>query len=146
ERTAELMKRYRSAIERGEHEGPPGIDPLIMPTRTFRDRLSFEIGNAELELIHTDIHSDDAAVVWWPERRLLLCGDTMEDTVTFVDDPGSLETHLENLDRLAELGPGRILPNHGDPEVIAGGGYASELIDATQDYVRALLHCRDDPE
>ena len=32
-----------------------------------------------------DIHSDDATVLWLPEQRLLLAGDTMEDTVTYVD-------------------------------------------------------------
>jgi cyclase len=144
ERTAEMMARLRSAIERGEQEGPPGIEPLIMPTRTFRDRLGLEIGAVHLELIHTDIHSDDAALVWWPERRLLLAGDTMEDTITFVDDPGSLDVHVANLDRLAELGPERILPNHGDPEVIAAGGYPADLIAATQDYIRALKRCRDE--
>ena len=58
-------------------------------------------------------------MVWLPEQRLLLCGDTMEDTITYVDEPESLEVHLANLDRLWRLGPDRILPNHGDPAVIA---------------------------
>ena len=43
----------------------------------------------------------------------------MEDTVTYVDEPEQFETHLADLDRLWELDPDRILPNHGDPEVIA---------------------------
>ena len=43
-----------------------------------------------------------------------------------------------DLDRLWALDPAFILPNHGDPEVIAGGGYSSTLIRATQDYIRAL--------
>jgi glyoxylase-like metal-dependent hydrolase (beta-lactamase superfamily II) len=138
ERTAELLTRHRSAIERGEHEGPPGIDPLILPTRVFAGRLALSVGGIELELIHTDIHSDDAVVLWLPKPRLLLCGDTMEDTVTYVDEPASLDTHLANLDRLRALGADRILPNHGDPDVIAGGGYRPGLIDATERYIRAL--------
>jgi cyclase len=145
ERTAELLARHREAIERGEHEGPPGIDPLILPTRVFSDRLRLAVGRTEIELIHTDIHSDDATVLWLPERRLLLCGDTMEDTITYVDDPRSFGVHLANLARLRELGPDRILPNHGDPDVIAAGGYSEGLIAATEQYIRALQRAVTEP-
>ena len=41
---------------------------------------------------------------------------------------------------------GRILPNHGDPDIIARGGYTPDLIAATSAYVRRLLACRDDPD
>ena len=99
------------------------IDPVVTPTRTFGDRLSLTIGSREAELIHVNIHSDDAAVLWLPDERILLAGDTLEDTVTYVDEPESLETHLAELDRLAALGPEQILPAHGDPNVIANGGY-----------------------
>jgi glyoxylase-like metal-dependent hydrolase (beta-lactamase superfamily II) len=139
ERTAEQLTEKRVAIEQGTLSGPPGIDPLVLPTRVFSDRMRLQVGAIEVELIHTDIHSDDAAVAWLPDQRLLLCGDTMEDTVTFVSDPEKLETHLANLDELRALGPARILPNHGDPDVIASGGYPPELIDATQEYLAALL-------
>ena len=144
-RTAELLAGHRSAIERGEHEGPPGIDPLMLPTRTFRDRLTLTVGGTRVELIQMNIHSDDGVVLWLPERRLLLCGDTMEDTVTYVAEPAGLDDHLADLARLRELGPDRILPNHGDPDVIAGGGYPIELIAATEDYVRVLQRCRTEP-
>jgi glyoxylase-like metal-dependent hydrolase (beta-lactamase superfamily II) len=146
ERTSELLARFKPAIERGEHEGPPPIDPLVLPTSVFSDRRPLSIGSVRLELIHTDIHSDDATLVWLPERRLLLCGDTMEDTVTYVDEPGELDTHLANLRRLRRLAPERLLPNHGDPQVIAGGGYSSDLIDATVGYIERLERCRAEPE
>ena len=53
--------------------------------------------------------------------------------------------HLADLDRLWDLDPDRILPNHGDPDIIAAGGYAKGLIRATQDYIRVLQRCRDEP-
>ena len=146
ERTNELLTRFKPAIEAGEQEGPPGIDPLVLPSRVFRDRLQLTVGRTRVELIHTDIHSDDAAVAWLPEQRLLLCGDTMEDTITYIDEPESLEVHLENLDGLRQLGPDRILPNHGDPSVIARGGYSQDLIAATEHYIRALRRCQRDPD
>jgi cyclase len=144
-RTAELLARHRTAIESGEHGGPPAISPLRLPTRVFDDRLRLAVGELEVELIHTNIHSDDATMVWLPERRLLLCGDTMEDTVTYVDEPQHFTEHLANLDDLRRLVPRRILPNHGDPAVIASGGYESGLIDATCDYIKTLQRCRTEP-
>ena len=139
ERTAEVLGELRAAIESGSLEGPPAIDPLVLPTSTFRKRRSLKIGELRLELLQTEIHSDDAVVMWWPNERLLLCGDTMEDTVTYVDEPERLRVHRQNLEPLRELGPARILPNHGDPGVIAGGGYSDGLIDATQQYIDLLL-------
>jgi glyoxylase-like metal-dependent hydrolase (beta-lactamase superfamily II) len=145
QRTAELLARFKTAIEDGSHEGPPAIRPLILPTSVFADRLALAVGDTRLDLIHTNIHSDDATLIWLPERRLLLCGDTMEDTVTYVDEPRSFGEHLANLDRLRQLGPDRILPNHGDPDVIADGGYSADLISATEQYIHALQRCRADP-
>ena len=138
ERTAEHLRDNQGAIEAGTLEGPPGIDPLVLPTSVFTDRRELAVGDLRLELIHTHIHSDDAALVWLPDRRLLLCGDTLEDTVTYVDEPEHFDTHLANLERLRELGAERILPNHGDPDVIAGGGYEPGFITATERYIEAL--------
>jgi cyclase len=87
----------------------------------------------------------EPTVVWWPQRRLLLCGDTREDTITYVDEPQSFTEHLANLAGLRKLAPDRILPNHGDPDVIAAGGYPKGLIDATEQYIRALQRCRAEP-
>ena len=38
--------------------------------------------------------------MWMPEQRLLLAGDTMEDTVTYVAEPDGLDAHLVDLERL----------------------------------------------
>jgi cyclase len=142
ERTAAHLAAKREAIEAGELEGPPAIAPLVLPTRTFSDRTRLEIGIREealaVELLELNIHSDDAVVLWLPQRRLLLCGDTMEDTVTFVDEPENFDAHLRDLGRLRELDPERILPNHGDPGAIAAGGYGPGLIAATESYIGFL--------
>jgi glyoxylase-like metal-dependent hydrolase (beta-lactamase superfamily II) len=145
-RTAEALTEHQSAIEAGTQAGPPGIDPLILPTLTFDDRLRLDIGRFHLELIHVDIHSNDAAVVWMAQQGVLLAGDTLEDTVTFVAEADGLDRHLVDLERLWALAPDRILPNHGDPDVIAGGGYPRDFIHATQDYIRVLQRCRDEAQ
>jgi cyclase len=70
----------------------------------------------------------------------------MEDTVTYVDEPDQFDAHLRDLERLAELSPDRILPAHGDPEQIAGGGYPAGFNDATQAYIGILQRMVSEPE
>ena len=145
-RTAEHLSQARRAIEAGELEGPPAIDPLILPSRTLDDELELDLGGTAVRLFTTEIHSDDATLLWLPGQRILLCGDTMEDTVTYVDEPERLGVHGDNLNGLRALEPLRILPNHGDPDVISAGGYAPALIDDTVSYIDGLQRCRTDTE
>jgi cyclase len=145
-RTGALLFEHREEIEAGSLEGPPGIAPLVLPTWTFEEPIQFELGSRRLELIPVDIHSEDAVVVWDPPARRLLAGDTVEDTVTYVDEPQGFPAHLRDLDLLQSLDPARILPNHGDPDVIAAGGYGPGLLRTTQDYIRFLQRCRSEPE
>jgi glyoxylase-like metal-dependent hydrolase (beta-lactamase superfamily II) len=145
-RTAELLREHREAIEAGKHEGPPAVCPLVLPTRTFEERIELRVGERALEAIHVDVHSDDAAVLWDPATRLLLAGDTVEDTVTYVEEPSHFDAHLRDLDRLLALDPEAVIPSHGDPDVISAGGYGPGLITATQDYIRLLQRMPAEPE
>lgn len=139
DKTAAHLANKRSAIEDASLEGLPAIAPLILPTVIFSDRHTLTIGDIEVHLIGCNIHSDDATVLWLPAQRLLLAGDTLEDTVTYVGEPEHLATHVKDLARLAALDPLHILPNHGDPEIIASGGYPASLIEATSAYVTKLI-------
>jgi cyclase len=145
-RTADYLKKHRNAIENGTSSGPPAIKPLIMPTQTFEERMQMKVGKTYVDLIEANIHSDDATVLWLGAERILLAGDTMEDTVTYVGEPENFDIHLKDLDRLWTLNPERILPNHGDPEIIALGGYEKTLIRANQQYIRMLKRCVGEPE
>lgn len=142
---AHLLRR-KPAIEAGTLEKLPAISPLIMPNRLFDGEMTLDLGGRRIDMIELDIHSDDATVVWLPESRILLAGDTLEDTVTYVAEPQHLGRHLLDLDRLAALDPAFILPNHGDPDIIAAGGYSKALIAATKDYVGALMRVAHEPD
>jgi len=145
-RTAAHLAERRVAIETGTYDGPPAIKPLILPTRVFSGHLEILFGDQTVTLIEANIHSDDATVLWLPERRILLAGDTVEDCVTYVGEPAHFATHLDDLDRLAALEPEFVLQDHGAPEILAGGGYAAEIIRATQRYVRWLAGLQASPE
>ncbi len=140
------LRDKKTAIENGTSDGPPSINPLVLPDRMFAGHMTLDVGRIRVELIEANIHSDDATVVWIQQSGILLAGDTMEDTVTYVGEPAAFDTHLKDLDRLAALDPDFILPNHGDPDIIAAGGYDKGLIKAQQQYIRMLKRCRTEPE
>jgi cyclase len=140
--TAELLETNRETIETAD----PPIRPLVMPNRLFEGSLTLRIGHTEVVLQQMDIHSQDGTVLLLPDRGLLFAGDTLEDPITYVAEPGRLAAHLRDLDRLAALPFARILPDHGDPEIIATGGYGAGLIAATRRYVARLMLCRTRPD
>ena len=134
-----------AAIVAGTSAGMPVIDPLILPTKVFSGRMVLWVGDLEVHLIEANIHSDDATVLWLPEDRILLAGDTVEDCVTYVGEPEHFATHLVDLDRLAALDPAFVLPNHGSAARIASGGYDARILPAMQGYVGWLMGLRHSP-
>jgi glyoxylase-like metal-dependent hydrolase (beta-lactamase superfamily II) len=145
-RTFQHLTRDKAAIEAGTLGGAPAIAPLILPTRVFDGVLDLQIGRRSVRLIEANIHSDDATVLWLADSGVLLAGDTVEDTVTYVGDPLNFGVHLTDIERLSALKPGFVLPNHGAPEVIAAGGYAASLLPSTAGYIRWLMRLHTEPQ
>ena len=142
--TADRMAAHKQAIEAGTHDGLPTINPLVMPTTTFEGRCHIHCGGLHVDLVQFDIHSADGTVLHLARENLLLAGDTLEDTVTYVAEAEGLARHLAELDRMWGLGIDRIFPNHGDPVTIENGGYRKNFIRATQQYIRMLTRMKTD--
>jgi glyoxylase-like metal-dependent hydrolase (beta-lactamase superfamily II) len=143
--TLDHLTANRAGIEDGSF-GAPAISPLILPTTVYENHLRLDVGRLNVHLRHANIHSDDETLLHIEDLSLLFAGDTLEDTVTYVAEPKALDTHLAELDRLWSWPISRILPNHGDPNILAAGGYEKTLIRATQQYVRTLKRCVSEPE
>lgn len=141
-KTAEKMLEM---VEELASEDPP-IAPVVMPTEVFDGTKTMSVGTIDVELRPLDIHSFDGLVLYLPQRGILLAGDTLEDTVTYVDEPTRLPTHLAELDRLSTWPVKSILPSHGDPDLIAKGGYGVSMIQAAHSYTSKLLRCCDSHE
>lgn len=123
----------------------PPINPVVMPTETFAGEMTLEVGDITMKLMQFDIHSADGTILLLPHLGVLLAGDTLEETVTYISEPNNTSRHIAELDRLATLDFVRILPNHGDEQVIASGGYPPSLVTATRDYLTRLLMRLDEP-
>lgn len=133
--TAARLERNRDRLENGD----PPIRPLVLPNRIFDDEMPLRVGRREAVLAHFDIHAADSVVLLLSDLGLLLAGDVVEDCATYIAEPERTEIHISELARLAKLPIARILPAHGAPEIIADGGYAPSLIDATARYLGRLI-------
>jgi cyclase len=144
-KTAGFMRKHKHAIETATHDGPPTINPLILPTDIFEGEMRMQIGDVSLHIIEANIHSPDESLVLMEKESMMLVGDALEDSVTFVSDAPSLPVHLREIDRMKKFGAQRLLPNHGAAQRIDDGGYDQRFWDATSDYIGTLLRMKDDP-
>ena len=141
--TLDALIANKDAIESGRR--PPPIAPLVLPGTVYQGTLALRVGNLAVELRHVDIHSRDGTMLVLPAQKLLLAGDALEDTVTYLSEPNGLANHLRDLARMAGWDVERILPCHGQEDRIAAGGYGKSLVSATQHYLERLQRCRDEP-
>ena len=139
--TATALTENRAKLEGRD----PPIRQLVLPNRLFEGTTALTVGRIAVELRQVDIHSHDGTVLFLPETGLMLAGDTLEDPITYVAEPGRLAQHLRDLDRIAAWPITRILPSHGALEVIEAGGYDTRFIAASRHYVEKLERCRTEP-
>lgn len=141
-RGLQFMTDLKADLEAGTTLfGPPAINPVILPTTTYEGSTVLHVGSIELDLYQINIHSPDETVIVLPADRILLSGDTTEDTETFMVEYGDLGIHIGNLKLLHNWDNfDTILPNHGDPRRIEAGGYDKTFITATGDYIQKMIN------
>ena len=139
-RGRDFLSKNIERIKEGTLWGPPAIAQVILPNITYEDELSVYVGNIEVQLRHVNIHSIDGTVLYLPQSRILLCGDTLEDPLTYIVEVENLPDHLRELKRMRTWKIDTIYPNHGDPQIIRETGYGKALIDVTIQYINGLLN------
>jgi len=144
DRTAAHLSDNKADLE--SERDWPSISPLVLPNETFDGIYRLPLGTREIEIHCFNIHSDDASVLWIPRDHVLLAGDTLEDPITYVDDPQAFEHHLADLKRLKTFNARHILPCHGAEPIIASGGYDPSFIDAMETYTEWLQSLSIHPE
>jgi glyoxylase-like metal-dependent hydrolase (beta-lactamase superfamily II) len=109
------------------------VDSLEWPTeyrypdRTYRDHLELEVGGARAELHHARGETDDHTWTWFPDRRVLCCGDLFIWASPNAGNPQKVQRYPQEwadaLRRMLALfdrpegGPIVLLPGHGFPVV-----------------------------
>lgn len=133
--TRNALTANRDKLENGD----PPIRPLVLPTEIFDDGLALSVGGRHVEAMHFAIHSADGVILRLADTGVLLAGDVVEDTITYISEAEHTAQHIAELGRLAALPFRRILPAHGSPDRIAAGGYDGGIIAANRDYLGRLL-------
>lgn len=141
-KTREYLIRDKDSIEGGYYRNvpdAPAINPVILPNIIFDDNLTVYVGNIQVDILRYNIHSEDGSLLYLPADKILLSGDMLEDTVTYISNPGDIADHIAEMKRLYQLDFNVIYPNHGSPDKIKNGGFNKTLIDATINYISKLV-------
>ncbi|MBZ0069376.1 MAG: MBL fold metallo-hydrolase [Thiobacillus sp.] len=94
---------------------------LVMPDKLYDDKLELKMGSWNLQILHLgSSHSHGDTMVWIPEKKLVIAGDTafhirmlpiFEDTDT--------AKWIETWDTFEALGAQIVIPGHGGPTDMA---------------------------
>ncbi|MBF5043393.1 MULTISPECIES: MBL fold metallo-hydrolase [Myxococcaceae] len=141
-RGLQFMTDNKADLEAGTSLfGPPAINPVVLPNDTYVGERTLHVGDITVELHQLNVHSPDETVILLPADRILLSGDTTEDSIPYLVEYADLKLHITGLKAMAKWTSfDRILPNHGNPDRIQTGGYDKSFIDATQTYITNMVN------
>lgn len=90
----------------------------LLPTETFTDRMTLEVGGKTIELIHPGAgHTDGDLVVLFTDEGVLHTGDLMWNQYypsIDLEAGGSVQQWVVSLETLLRLDFTRVIPGHGD--------------------------------
>ncbi len=125
------------------------------PDRTYRDHLDLDVGGVRAELHHAKGETDDHTWTWFPDARVLCCGDLFIWASPNAGNPQKVQRYpLEWADALRRMldlyqapggGPDVLLPGHGYPVVGADRvrqalGDTAELLESLVEQTLALMN------
>ncbi len=134
---------YNEVINRRQF-GVPGLRWPVdyrYPDRTYRDRLSLDVGGTGFELRHEKGETDDHTVTWIPARRVLCCGDLFIWASPNAGNPQKVQRYPREwsaaLRRMVALEPEYLLPGHGLP--VVGADRIRQALTDTADLLDSLV-------
>ncbi|MBB4265170.1 MBL fold metallo-hydrolase [Roseospira visakhapatnamensis] len=102
-------------------QGLDSIPGLTWPTVVFDDRLTVDLGNRRVEILHPGKgHTQGDTVAWLPGERILYAGDLVEHNATPYTGDAHLAEWPETLRRLRDMKPNRLVPGRGDALMTPG--------------------------
>src|ERR1035441_7187608 len=125
------------------------------PDRTYSDHLNLEVGGMRAELHHAKGETDDHTWTWFPDRKVLCCGDLFIWASPNAGNPQKVQRYpREWAEALREMlalydgpngGPDVLLPGHGFPVMGADRirqalGDTGDLLDSLVDQTLALMN------
>ena len=123
-------------LEIGRDGRQPG---LLYPTKTFSDKIKFEIGGVKVELYHAPGETNDQLFVWLPEKKALFPGDnfykTFPNLYTIRGTPyRDLAGWVNSIDVMRYLQPEFLIPSHTRP--LVGQDNINEILTTYRDGIQ----------
>ena len=113
-----LEKKGEAALKHAKDYGLSDADlagtVITLPTLTFTDRMTIDLGGETVELIFVaPSHTEGSALVYLPRHKILFTGDILfTDFHPFMGD-GDIGGWVKNLDFILGLDVTTIIPGHG---------------------------------
>ena len=139
-----LTAGYNAVINQRQFRAPGLQWPLDYRRAdvTYRDELSWDVGNTRFELRHARGETDDATWVWVPEHRVLCPGDLIIWCSPNAGNPQKVQRYARDwamaLRAMAELDAEVLLPGHGLP--IRGADHVRAVLTDTADLLDHVFH------
>ena len=104
---------------------------LVMPDKVFEDKLELKMGSWKFEVLYLGpAHSPGDIMVWIPEKKLVISGDTaFHERLLPLFDNTNTAAWIKTCDKFEALGAQVIIPGHGGPTQIG------EVAKYTRDYL-----------
>ncbi|MGJ3508268.1 alkyl sulfatase dimerization domain-containing protein [Enemella sp. A6] len=125
--SAEHMKKLSAT-----YGDEPPVQDRPTPDVMFRDTMTLRVGGVEMELHHGVGETTDGAMVWFPQRRLLVVSNLLGPLFGHFPNINTIRgqkhrfvlPYLETIRRIRDLRPETVLTGRGEPI------HGEELIDA----------------
>jgi rhodanese-related sulfurtransferase/glyoxylase-like metal-dependent hydrolase (beta-lactamase superfamily II) len=90
---------------------------LVLPDKTYNDRLDLNMGTWKIQILHLGpSHSHGDTMVWLPEKKLVIAGDTAFHVRMLPIFEGiDTKKWIETWDKFEALGAEIVIPGHGGP-------------------------------
>ena len=123
-------------LEVGRDGRQPG---LLYPTKTFSDKIKFEVGGVKVELFHAPGETNDQLFVWLPDKKALFPGDnfykTFPNLYTIRGTPyRDLVGWVNSIDMMRYLQPEFLIPSHTRP--LAGKDNINKILTTYRDGIQ----------
>lgn len=119
-------------------EGHESIPGLTGPTIVFDDRLTVDLGNRKVEIMHVGKgHTQGDTIAWLPEQRILFAGDLVEYGATPYTGDAHLTDWPATLQRLRDMKPERMVPGRGD--ALLNPAQCDEALEMTRAFITDLF-------
>ena len=141
----EILSTTQAKNEMTEAFKAPNAQALqaFLPTRTFADKMDFDIAPERIQLLHFGpAHTSGDAVVFFPDRKLAFVGDLVfigRDPLIHRQKGGTSTGLIKTLRALLDLNADRYVPGHGAIAVKSDIAAEMKSLQEKQDKVKSMV-------